>query len=275
MSKYVTTPKTIIFLSTEGGVLKSIAADQLVGTARINGITTAFFDGDHKNEYGNYTKYTLKDEDGKVLPDDAFKGCEKFDVIKESIKIINSTDIPAKLRVYDIGANKLEDAFSGLNSAEKFFTSFDEEDELVIMVPVSNEKCVRTFEVLYNYVSNVNADKLERPVKVIAYINHGFMEVANEVSYKNTMESFQSSQFVQRIIKDKKRFSFKQVDLYTTFDTVGLVQGLFKSTNFEKVKTLVDERQVSKAERKLSSTRFHDATILINAVLDNPLVEAD
>lgn len=253
----LTCKQVIIFTSNEGGVQKSSNADKFVSKAREEGYKVAFYDGDSVNPYSNHRKYQTNSAD------DALLGCQSFDVDKNPEVIINAADIEADFIVIDLGANKMKEAVSGLGVIEKFFRSFDSSVQCAFAVPVSNDKCPRSFETIYDWLSEIDASRLRAPVRVISIINTGVMQSNADLLVK-TMTALNSSQALKSIKAEPNKFDFIQVDQTTQYDVAGHVKALLKTTNVEDVKQVINSQ--SRVVRFILQDHFDDAEKLLDAI---------
>ncbi|MBY0292176.1 MAG: hypothetical protein K2W92_02675 [Alphaproteobacteria bacterium] len=275
MSKYklhetLNRKKVVLFVSIEGGVLKSTSADKFVSQARASGYKVAFYDADPENKYSNYKKYQTKDSKGNIVDDNEFIGCKKLNLAKEATLIINASDIPADYVVFDLGANKFEEAVSGLKDIQDFFLSFSDElstADLVLSIPVSNDKCLRTFTVAYSWVKGVDADEVVHPIRVVSIINEGFMK-NDEALLDKTMGLYGQDKFINLMNKDK-RFDFKEVVLKGSFDDQNHMKNMLEVTNFGDAISSMEDRATN--IRRLLNKHKADAANLVELYVDNQI----
>lgn len=272
MSKYklhetLNRKKVVLFVSIEGGVLKSTSADKFVSQARASGYKVAFYDADHHNKYSNYKKYKTMDSKGNVLDDDEFIGCKNLDISKEAALIINASDIPADFVVFDLGANKFEEAVSGLKDIQDFFLSFSDElsnADLVLSIPVSNDKCLRTFDVAYSWVKGVDEDEVVFPIRIVSIINEGFMK-NDEALLDKTMNLYEKDKFIE-LMNNDKRFDFKEVVLKGSFDDQNNMKNMLEVTNFGDAINAMNESPT--LIRRLLNKHKADANNLFEQYID-------
>ena len=264
LNKALNSKKVVIFLSHEGGVQKSSSADKFVSTARDNGFTVAFFDGDPENAFSNHKKYQT------ISNNDEFKGCKEFDVVKNPEAIINAADIEADFIVFDLGANKLEESVSGVGDIQDFFISFDNKAQCVLAIPVSNEKCPRSFKSIYEWISQIDEDDLESKVRIVSILNTGVMKSKEEL-LDATLASYNQDKYINNMKSNENVYEFNEVTQETQFDPNGLIKNLLMDNNVSEVKKIVEDR--SKVERILLKKYFKDADKLFTCFLDNQIID--
>lgn len=254
----LTTKQVIIFTSNEGGVQKSTNADKLVSALREEGYRVAFFDADAENAYSNFRKYQNDSQN------DALKGCQAFDVNKNPELVIDAADIEADFIIFDMGANKMTEAVSGFGAIDKFFRSFDKSVQCTFAVPLSNDKCPRSFSTIYDWLEDIPSSKLRVKVRIASIINTGFMQQNDDLLSK-TMNAYNESDVVKSIKKETDKFDFIEVEQTTQYDTNGHVKALLKSNNVQTVKDIVDEQ--SRTVRFILRDHFDDAEILMKSII--------
>lgn len=253
----LTCKQVIVFTSNEGGVQKSTNADKFVSAAREEGYRVAFYDGDSVNAYSNHQKYQRNSNNNALL------GCQSFDVDKNPELIIDAADIPADFIVFDMGANKMNETVSGFGVVEKFFRSYDKDVQCTFAVPLSNDKCPRTFSTIYDWLADIPTSKLRAKVRIVSIINIGVMQTNDDLLSK-TMTAYNQSDVLKSIKSEKDKFEFIEVEQNTQYDTAGHVKLLLKTNNVEDVKQIIDSQ--SRTVRFILRDHFDDAENLLNAI---------
>ncbi|WP_374553391.1 nucleotide-binding protein [Aquitalea pelogenes] len=272
LNKALNRKQVVIFVSLEGGVLKSTSADKLVSKLRQKGFKVAFWDADPSNKYSNYKKNKTKDAKGNIIDDDQFTGCIKLDLKKEAAKIVNASDVEADFVVIDLPANKAEESVSGLKSISEFILSFTDDlsnSDVVFSIPISNDKCVRTFNTVYSWTKGIDEEEMVHPIKIVSIINTGFMG-DNEASLEKTMNLYEKDQFIE-LMKNDSRFNFKEVEMKGSFDDSGLMKDLLEVTNLGDAMSNLNNHATN--IRRMLNKHNADAENLIEQYLDNPIVE--
>ncbi|HEC2562605.1 TPA: hypothetical protein R2K44_002369 [Raoultella ornithinolytica] len=254
----LTCKQVVIFTSNEGGVQKSTNADKLVSSLREAGFRVAFFDADSVNAYSNHQKYQTNSNNN------ALKGCQSFDVDKNPELVIDAADFKADFIVFDMGANKMTEAVSGFGAIDKFFRSFDKSVQCTFAVPLSNDKCPRSFSTIYDWLEDMPSSRLRAKVRVASIINTGVMEQNADLLSK-TMNAYNESEVVKSIKNETDKFEFIEVEQTTQYDTAGHVKALLKNHNVESAKLIVDEQ--SRTVRFILQDHFDDAERLMNAII--------
>lgn len=256
--------QVILIISKDGNVDKSGIANRTIYAARSQGHKVAVLDGDSKNEFSTYKKYSLKDEAGDLLEDDMFNGAMAFDIEDNPKTIFDASDIDADIVVIDVGANKIEKALSAVRSQKDFFAGYDDA-ELAIMVPISNEKCISTLDYLAKSVLQVPKRDMSRPVKLVAVFNEGYMETQGGKILENTTELYENSKALADMKINPSHFILREVRQSAMFDTADNVKLLLKEKPLADVIATMDD--LPKTERFILKKYIRDADDLFNATI--------